>query len=137
MSERERYSQIEVGSDRSFGIVFAVVFALIGSWPLKDGGAPRVWALAVAAVFLAVALVGPRLLHPLNLLWFKFGMWLGAVVAPIVMSLLFFAVVTPTGMIVRAMGKDLLRLKIDQGAESYWIERDEETNPMGSMKNQF
>ena len=137
MSELKGYSQIGIGTDRNFGIVFGVVFAIIGAWPLKDGGAPRLWALAIAAVFLAVALTGPRLLHPFNLLWFKFGMWLGSMVAPIVMSLLFFLVVTPTGMIVRAMGKDLLRLKIDKGAESYWIERDEETDPMGSMKNQF
>lgn len=137
MSELQGHSEVKVGSNRGFGLVFAVVFTIISAWPLKDGGAPRLWALVVAAAFVLLALLRPHLLEPLNRLWFKLGMGLGAVVAPVVMSLVFFLVVTPTGWLVRAKGKDLLRLRIDRTARSYWIERDEERNPMGSMKNQF
>lgn len=137
MSELHGHHEVKVGGERGFGLVFAVVFAVIAAWPLMDGGAPRLWALVVAAGFLAVTWVRPRWLRPLNLVWFRFGLWLGAVVAPIVMALVFFLVVTPTGWLVRALGKDPLRLKLDRQAPSYWIERDEENNPMGSMKNQF
>jgi len=137
MSELQEHREIKVGSERGFGLVFAAVFAIIAAWPLKNGGELRLWALIIAAVFLGLALFWRQPLRPLNLAWFRFGMWLGAVVAPIVMSLLFFLVVTPTGWIVKAMGKDPLRLRFDRGAASYWIERDEERNPMGSMRNQF
>lgn len=137
MSEFHGHQEVRAGSDRSFGIVFAVAFAVLAAWPLKSGGEPRVWALAAAVAFLLPALLRPRLLRPLNLLWFRLGLVLGAAVAPVVMSLLFFLVVTPIGWIVRAMGKDLLRLKLDRNAASYWIERDDERNPMGTMKNQF
>ncbi|AVM75643.1 SxtJ family membrane protein [Magnetospirillum gryphiswaldense] len=127
----------QMGSERSFGIVFAVVFALIGLWPLKAGGDMRLWALGLAALFLVVAFVAPKLLKPLNLLWFKFGLLLHKIMTPLIMGLLFFLTVTPVGMLMRATGKDPMRLKRDPDAASYWIDRDPPGPPPDSMKNQF
>ncbi|CDL00684.1 conserved protein of unknown function [Magnetospirillum gryphiswaldense MSR-1 v2] len=126
-----------MGSERSFGIVFAVVFALIGLWPLKAGGDMRLWALGLAALFLVVAFVAPKLLKPLNLLWFKFGLLLHKIMTPLIMGLLFFLTVTPVGMLMRATGKDPMRLKRDPDAASYWIDRDPPGPKPASMKNQF
>ncbi|WP_052589023.1 SxtJ family membrane protein [Magnetospirillum gryphiswaldense] len=128
---------VQMGSERSFGIVFAVVFALIGLWPLKAGGDMRLWALGLAALFLVVAFVAPKLLKPLNLLWFKFGLLLHKIMTPLIMGLLFFLTVTPVGMLMRATGKDPMRLKRDPDAASYWIDRDPPGPKPASMKNQF
>jgi hypothetical protein len=128
---------VQMGSERSFGIVFAVVFALIGLWPLKAGGDLRLWALGLAALFLAVALVAPKLLKPLNLVWFKVGLLLHKIMTPLIMGLLFFLTVTPVGMLMRATGKDPMRLKRDPAATSYWISRDPPGPRPDSMKNQF
>lgn len=128
---------VQMGSERSFGIVFAVVFALIGLWPLKAGGDMRLWALGLAALFLVVAFVAPKLLRPLNLLWFKFGLLLHKIMTPLIMGLLFFLTVTPVGMLMRATGKDPMRLKRDPAAASYWISRAPPGPPPASMKNQF
>jgi len=136
----ESYSSPEVpegGSDRSFGLVFTVVFALIGLWPLIDGGMLRIWALAVSVIFLVVSFARPAILAPLNRLWMKFGELLHKIVNPIVMGLMFFGAVTPTGLIMRALGKDLLRLKKDPAAKSYWIERQPPGPAPESMKHQF
>ena len=124
------------GSDRGFGVVFAVVFVAVGLFPLLVGGPPRAWALGVAAAFLAVALVRSSLLAPLNRVWFKFGLLLQRVVNPLVMALMYFAVFTPTGIVMRALGKDLLRLKHDPEALSYWIHRDPPGPERESMQNQ-
>ena len=126
-----------MGSERSFGIVFAIVFTIIGALPLLKGGELRLWALLVAAVFLGLGLLAPGILRPLNILWFKFGLLLGRIIAPIVISLLFFIAVTPTALVMRLLRKDLLSLKFDRKAKSYWINRSKTENPMGSMKNQF
>ena len=126
-----------MGSERSFGVVFAIVFAIIGTLPLIRGGELRHWSLLVAAVFLGLGLLAPGILRPLNILWFKFGLLLGRIIAPIVISLLFFIAVTPTALIMRLLRKDLLSLKFDRKAKSYWINRSKTDNPMGSMKNQF
>src|SRR5712672_789619 len=91
-------------SDRSFGFVFAVVFAIIGCWPLIHGAAPRWWALGLGAAFAALALARPQLLHPLNRAWLAFGRLLHRVVSPLVMGMVFFTVVTPTGWIMRWRG---------------------------------
>ena len=134
--ETQTHSKIAVGSDRGFGFVFAAVFAVISLWPLTGGGAVRIWALAIAALFLGAALVRPNVLRPLNRLWFRFGLLLGRIVSPIVMAVVFLVAITPTALIMRAFGKDLLRLKFDKDAESYWIRRADD-GPMGSMKDQF
>lgn len=126
-----------MGSERGFGLVFAIVFTIIGIIPLLKGGELRLWSLLLAAVFLGLVLIAPGILRPLNILWFKFGLLLGRIIAPIVISLLFFIAITPTALVMRLMRKDLLSLKFDRQAKSYWINRSKTENPMGSMKNQF
>lgn len=136
--EMTSHFQIEVGSERGFGIVFGVVFAIVAVWPLVfGGGGIRFWALAIAAVFGVVAFVRPGLLRPLNRMWFKFGILLGKIVAPLVMMLVFFVAVTPTALIARLLGKDSLRLRPShKEAQSAWIERPEQEQTI-RMKNQF
>jgi predicted membrane metal-binding protein len=129
--------KVEMGSDRSFGLVFAAVFALVCLAPLKSGEEPRLWAGAVAAAFLVVSFVAPKLLKPLNRLWFLVGMALHHVVTPVVMGLLFFVTVTPIAVILRLMGKDPLGLKRDTAATSYWIVRQPPGPAPGSMRRQF
>lgn len=126
-----------MGSDRSFGIVFCVVFAVIGLYPLLGGGDVRLWSLGLAAAFLLAALVRPGLLAPLNRWWLKFGLLLGRIVSPLAMGLVFFLVMTPTGLIMRMLGKDLLRLRLEPAAESYWIERSPPGPAPETMTHQF
>ena len=126
-------SEIKVGSNRSFGIVFFIVFLLIGLYPLLKNNDIRIWSLIISSVFLLLGLKNSKILTPLNILWFKFGMLLGKYVSPIVMGLVFFLVVTPTGIIMRILNKDLLQLK-KKNINSYWIKRD---NQKSDMKNQF
>ncbi len=130
-------SEVQAGSERSFGIVFTVVFAIVGALPLWSGGPVRFWALAVAALFLIAAFAAPRLLRPLNLLWFRFGLMLHAVVNPLVMGLLFFLTVTPIALIMRLMGKDPLHLGFNADAQSYWVERDPDEMAPETMRRQF
>ena len=127
----------EGGSARGFGIVFAFLFVAIGGFPLLAGEPPRGWAFGVAGAFLLVALVRPALLVPLNRAWFRFGLLLQRVVNPLVMAVIYFAVVTPTGLVMRALGKDPLRLRRDPDAKSYWIHRDPPGPERESLKNQF
>lgn len=129
--------KVEMGSDRSFGLVFAAVFAIVALLPLKDGAEPRLWAGAVAGLFLLVALVFPKALKPLNKLWFLVGMALHHVVTPLVMGLLFFVNVTPIALIMRALGKDPLRLARDDAAVSYWINRTPPGPAPETMRRQF
>lgn len=128
---------VQMGSERSFGLVFAVVFSVVALWPLKSGGELRLWALVTAAAFLVVSLAAPKLLKPLNLVWFKFGLLLHKIMSPLIMGLLFFVTVTPIGVLMRATGKDPMRLKRDPAATSYWITRDPPGPAPASMKNQF
>ena len=137
MSELTGNTEVKMGSERSFGIVFAIVFLLIALFPLLGDGGVRLWSAGVAAVFGGLAFLAPELLAPLNTLWFKFGMLLSKIMSPIVMGILFFVTVTPTGLIMRARGKDLLRQKLDPDAETYWIEVDPEKAALTSMKKQF
>ena len=127
-------SKIKISSNRSFGLVFFFVFFIVSFWPLINEGQIRIWSIAIAIVFLFLALMNSRLLTPLNRLWFKFGMLLGAIISPIVMGIVFFLVVTPIGFFMRIIGKDLLRIKYDKKSKSYWIKRDKHT---GTMKKQF
>lgn len=136
----ERFTRdegVKAGSERAFGLVFAAVFALIGFWPLLSDNAIRIWALIVAGLFLAAALLAPGVLKPLNRLWFLFGMLLHKIVSPLVMALLFFATVTPIALLMRIAGKDPLRLKFDRAAKSYWIERTPPGPAPESMRRQF
>ena len=126
-------SKIEVSSNRSFGLVFFVVFLIIGLWPLLDGGQFKIWSLFFSLFFLVLGLLNSKLLTPLNLLWTKFGILLGNVFAPIVMSFIFFLVVTPIGLLMRIMGRDLLRTKYNKSEKSYWIKRDKRTTKMNQQ----
>jgi hypothetical protein len=126
-----------VGSNRTFGVVFAVVFAVIALWPLLAGHAPRLWASVLAAAFLGVALFVPTLLAPLNRAWFHLGLALHRVINPVVMAVIYYGTVVPIGLILRARGKDPLRLKRDPEATTYWIARDPPGPPRGSMTKQF
>lgn len=137
MADIQEHGTVRIGSERSFGFVFATVFGIIGGLPLLDGGAVRWWALGVAALFLAAALFRPSLLGPANRAWFRLGMLLGAVVTPVVMALVFFLAVTPTALLLRLFGKDPLNRRFDPSAESYWIARDPDSDARSSMKNQF
>lgn len=133
------HHKVEIGSDRNFGFVFAIIFALIGVWPLMFGsGVVRWWAVFIAAAMLVTTLIIPQLLKPFNHAWFKFGLLLGKVVAPIVMILVFLIAVIPTALLAKALGKDSLRLKRStQNIESFWINRTADDNKTASMKNQF
>tara|TARA_B100000575_G_scaffold153457_1_gene122453 strand:- start:145 stop:528 length:384 start_codon:yes stop_codon:yes gene_type:complete len=124
---------IKIGSNRSFGIVFFIVFLLISLYPLINSQDIRLWSLLISLVFLFLGLINSKILNPLNKLWFKLGMFLGKIISPIVMGIIFFLVVTPIGLIMRILGKDLLNLKYDK-KQSYWIEKN---GPKSKMKNQF
>ena len=134
LSEIKGHIEVECGSERNFGVVFAIVFLIIALFPLLGEGAIRIWAIAVSGVFLSLALFLPNILSIPNKLWFKFGMLLGAIVAPIVMALVYFITVAPIGLLMRLTGKDILQQKLDKNIQSYWIERDK---PVDTMKNQF
>jgi hypothetical protein len=125
------------GSDRGFGLVFAAVFTIIGLFPLWSGASPRLWALIVAAAFALAAFTVPALLRPLSKLWFWVGLLLHRVVNPLLMGILFFGVFTPMGLVLRARGKDLLRLKRAPDDASYWIPREPPGPKPGSMSKQF
>ena len=124
---------IKISSNRSFGIVFFIVFILIALYPLLNGQEIRLWALIISAVFLILGLLKSKLLTPLNKLWFRFGIFLGKIISPIIMGFIFFLVVTPIGLIMRLLGKDVLNIKYNK-ERSYWIEKD---GPKSKMKNQF
>ena len=132
-----REPRAEGSSDRAFGLAFASVFLLIAGWPLLHGEMPRWWAFGVAAAFALVALSNPALLAGTNRLWIRLGVLLGKVVSPIALGIVFYGVVTPVGAVMRLTGKDPLRLKLDAGADSYWISRDPPGPPPDSMTNQF
>ena len=124
--------KIKVSSNKSFGIVFFIFFLAVALYPLINQEELRLWALITSLIFLILGLINSSVLTPLNLLWFKFGMLLGRVVSPIIMALVFFGVVTPTGLIMKFFNKDLLKLK-RKSQKSYWIERKSKSE----MKNQF
>lgn len=132
-----RHDEIQGSSDRAFGVVFTAVFVIIALFPLLRGGDVRVWAIVVAALFLAVSLVRSSLLGPLNRLWMKLGLLLHRVVSPVVLGLLFFGVVLPTGLLMRLAGKRTIPTTFDQARASYWIPRDPPGPAPEGMKNQF
>jgi hypothetical protein len=131
------HQEIETTSDRSFGLVFAAVFAHLSAywaWRHKEWWP---YTLALSAVFLVLALTRPALLAPLNKLWTKLGLLLGAIVAPVVMGVVYFAVVTPLGLLARLLGKDFLNLRRDPAAGSYWIVRQDQDTSPERLRDQF
>ena len=124
---------IKISSNKSFGIVFFIVFLLISFYPLLDNESIRLWSFVVSLIFLILGILNSKILSPLNRAWFKFGVLLGKVISPIIMGIIFFLVVTPTGFIMRLLGKDVLNLKYSD-VKSYWIEK---SGPKSKMKNQF
>ena len=126
-------SQIKVSSNKSFGLVFFIFFLIIAIYPLINSESIRLWALILSLIFLILGLFNSPILSPLNLIWFKFGIFLGKIVSPFIMGVIFFLVVTPTGLIMRLLGKDLLNLKFNDN-KSYWIKKK---GPKSKMKNQF
>ena len=124
---------IKISSNKSFGIVFFVVFLIIATYPLINGDELRLWSLIISIIFLFLGLVNSKILNPLNKLWFKFGIFLGKIISPLVMGIIFFLVVTPIGLLMRLLNKDLLNLRFNNNG-SYWIEK---TEPKSKMKNQF
>ena len=126
-------NEIKIGSNRSFGIVFFTVFLIIATYPLINNGELRIWPLILLSVFLILGLLNSKILYPLNKIWFKFGLLLGRIVSPLVMAIIFFLVVTPTGLLMRIMNKDLLNLKFNK-SKSYWIKKNEQKS---KMKKQF
>jgi hypothetical protein len=125
---------VKISSNRSFGFLFFVVFFVISLWPLKSQGDLRIWTLVLSLLFLILGALNSKLLTPFNKLWFKFGILLGSIVSPIVMGAVFFIVVTPVGLIMRLLGKDLLRINKNKTLSTYWINRDKQKN---TMKKQF
>ena len=126
-------NKIKVGSNKSFGIVFFIFFLIVALYPLVNEESIRIWAVILSVIFLILGLINSQALTPLNILWFKFGILLGKIISPIVMGLVFFLVVTPTGIIMRLLKKDLLKLKKNK-LNTYWINRSESKS---DMKNQF
>jgi Saxitoxin biosynthesis operon protein SxtJ len=128
---------VKSGSERSFGIVFCIVFLIIGGLPLVGGGSVRWWSIAIAVAFLVIALIRPRMLAPLNRLWLRFGLLLHHIVAPLIMGFLFVVVMLPTALLLRMFRKDLLRLAKNPQSMSYWIVREQPAPKPGSMSKQF
>jgi len=126
-------SKIKIGSNKSFGIVFFTVFFIISIWPLLSANEIRYWSLVISVVFLILGIINSKILTPLNKVWFKIGILLGNIISPIIMGIIFFLVVTPTSLIMKILGKDLLNLKKNT-KNSYWIEKK---NQNSRMKNQF
>ena len=124
---------IKISSNRSFGIVFFIVFLIIALYPLTYSEEIRIWSTIISLIFLVLGLFNSKILTPLNKLWFKFGIFLGKIISPIIMGIIFFLVVTPIGLLMRLLGKDLINLKYNNN-KSYWIEKK---GPKSKMKNQF
>ena len=127
------HSKVKIGSNRSFGIVFSVVFLIISLYPLINGENLRLWSLIISLIFFVLGIINSNLLKPLNKLWFKFGLFLGKIISPFVMGIIFFVVVTPIAILMRLLRKDLLNLKFNKNS-SYWIQK---SGPKSKMKNQF
>ena len=126
-------SNIKIGTNKSFGLVFFVFFFIVSIFPLLNDGNIRVWSLIISIIFLILGILNSKILTPLNQVWFKFGILLGRFVSPVVMGVVFFMVVTPTSLIMKVLQKNLLNLK-KGNKKTYWIER---SKIKSKMKNQF
>ena len=121
-------------SNKSFGILFFIVFLGFGLWPITYEDKPNIYLLIISIIFLILGIINSKLLSPLNSIWIKFGELLGKIIAPMVMAIVFFIILTPISLIVRLFGKDLLGLKFTKKIKTYWIKRKKD---IGSMKKQF
>ena len=128
-----KHKNIKISSNRSFGFVFFVVFFVISLWPILSENEIRIWSLILSLIFLILGILNSKILTPLNKVWFRFGIFLGNFIAPIVMGIVFFLVVTPTGILVKLFKKDLINLKKNND-KTYWVEKKE---TISNMKNQF
>ena len=126
-------NDVETSSNKSFGLVFFIVFLIIAIYPIFKNGDIRIWSLIISFVFLSLGLINSKILTPLNKMWFKLGLLLGKIVSPLIMLFIFFFVVTPIGLLMKILKKDLLNLKFNND-KSYWIEKN---NIKSKMKNQF
>ena len=124
---------IKISSNRSFGIVFFFVFLIIALYPIINSGELRLWSLLISIIFLILGLINSNILTPLNKIWFKFGLLLGKIISPIIMGIIFFCVVTPIGLFMRLLKKDILNLKFSN-LNTYWIKKE---GPKSKMRNQF
>ena len=127
------HDEVKIGSNRSFGIIFSIAFLILSLVPLINGGNLRLWSLIISIVFFILGIINSNLLKPLNKLWFKFGLFLGKIISPFVMGIIFFFVVTPIAILMRLLRKDLLNLKFNKN-NSYWIRK---SGPKSKIKNQF
>ena len=125
--------KVKIGSNRSFGIVFFIVFLIVALWPILNNDDIRIWSLIVSVIFLVLGILNSKLLNPLNILWFKFGLFLGKIISPIIMGLVFFVVVTPIAILLKIFRKDVLSLK-KNSSNTYWKKKSDYDT---SMKNQF
>ena len=126
-------NNVKIPSNKSFGLVFSIVFLLIAIYPLLNQNEIRIWSLIISIIFLILGLLDSKFLNPLNKIWFKFGILLGKIISPLIMGIIFFLVVTTTGILMRVFKKDILNLKFNTN-KSYWIEKN---GPKSKMKNQF
>ena len=124
---------VKIGSNRSFGIVFFVVFLLIGFYPLLNEGNLRIWSVIISIVFFILGLLNSKILSPLNKVWFRFGLFLGKIISPLIMGIIFFFVVTHIGIFLRIIKKDIINLKFNSD-KSYWLKK---SKIKSKMKNQF
>ena len=124
----------EKTSVKSFGILFFLVFLIIGFWPKISGDEIRLWSIIISIIFLVLGLINSKVLVPLNRYWIKLGELLGKIIAPIVMLIIYFVIVTPIALLLKIFQKDILKIKFDKKLNSYWIKRDKD---LGPMKNQF
>ena len=125
---------VKIPSNRSFGLLFFIVFLVISLWPLKFQEDLRLWAFILSSIFLVLGVLNSKFLTPLNKLWLKFGFFLGSIVSPVLMGVVFFLVITPIGLFMRFLGKDLLRISKSEFVSTYWISREKQNS---TMKKQF
>lgn len=124
---------IKLPSNKSFGLVFFIIFLIIGFWPIQNGNEVRIWSILIASIFLILGLFNSKILTPLNKIWMKLGLLLGNIISPIVMGIIFFGIVTPTGLLMRIFGKDILKLN-KNNTNTYWENRENSNN---NMRDQF
>ena len=129
-----KQQEIKIGNNKSFGFVFFIIFLVVALWPLLNDENIRIWSVILSLVFLILGFLNSKILTPLNKLWIRFGILLGTIISPLVMGIVYFGVVTPIGILMRLLGKDILNLKIDKKKNTYWLAK---SKIKSKMKNQF